>query len=286
MNVGSGRYDIFRVALDEAKAEPLLGTGAGGFQYAYMRERESGTDLQDAHSFELEILSELGIPGLLMLMVGLGAAVAGAWRSRRAGPQASALTAIALATFAYWFLHSSVDWFWAYPAITALVFALLGAACAPAAAAAVGGGGRRAWRPVALALVGVLALSAVPPLLSERYVDAAYEGWRSDIGRAYDDLDRAASLNPLSEEPLLAEGAIALADGDRERALAAFSEAADKRPEEWAAHYYVADLSLRTDPALARSEARIALEQNPNTLEVRRLARRLGITPPPLSYEP
>ena len=285
VNVGSGRYDIWRVALDEFQAEPVLGTGAGGFQYAYMRDRESGTDLQDAHSFQLEILSELGIPGILLLTVGLGAVVAGAWRSRRAGLTASSLTAIALATGAYWFLHSSVDWFWAYPAITATVLALLGAACAPAMAAA-GAGRRRAWRPVALVAVGVVALSAVPPLLSERYVDAAYAGWKSDIGRAYDDLDRAAALNPFSEEPLLAEGAIALAAGDRERALAAFRDAAEERPEEWAAHYYVADLSRRTDPALARREAEIALSQNPNTLEIRRLARSLGIALPPLSYQP
>lgn len=272
------------MALDEAAAEPLLGTGAGGFQYAYLRNRESGTDLRDAHSIELEALSELGVPGLVMLVLGLGGAFAGAWRSRRAGPAASGLTAVALATATYWVLHSSVDWFWAYPAVSAAVLALLGAACAPAAVASPGR--RRAWRIAALGAAAVLALSAVPILMAERYVDAAYANWREDRDRAYANLDRAASLNPFSEEPLLAEGAIARADGDNERAQAAFREAAEKRPEEWATHYFIATLNVASDRDAARDEARIALGQNPNDIELRKLAERLGITPPPLSYDP
>ena len=39
----------------------------------------------------------------------------------------------------------------------------------------------------------MLALSAVPPFLSERYVNDAYAGWREDLARAYDDLDQAAA---------------------------------------------------------------------------------------------
>jgi tetratricopeptide (TPR) repeat protein len=284
-NVGSGRYDIWRVALDEARDEPLLGTGGGGFQYAYMQKRKSGADLRDAHSIELENLSELGIPGLALLLAAIGGAFVGAWRSCRAGPGPAALSAAAIATGTYWVVHSSVDWFWAYPSISGATLALLGAACAPAALA-VRAPRRRLWRPAAVVAAGVLAISAVPPMLSEFYVNAAYEGWKADLSRAYQDLDRARSLNPLSEEPLLAEGAIAKAAGERSRALSAFEEAAAKRPEEWAAHYYVAALSADDDRALARREIRTALNLDPNTFAVRKLARRLDVKPPPLSYEP
>ncbi|MDQ3103064.1 MAG: hypothetical protein M3Q53_04405, partial [Actinomycetota bacterium] len=242
-------------------------------------------DVRDAHSIELETLSELGIPGFIMLAAGLGGSFAGAWRSRRAGPAAAGLTAVALASATYWLLHSSVDWFWPYPAISAPVLALLGASCAPAVMTAAPGR-RRAWRVAALAAAAVLALSAVPVLAAERYVDAAYGGWRENRELAYANLDRAASLNPLSEEPLLAEGGIARAAGDSERAIEAFREATAKRPEEWAAHYFIADLSAAADPVAARAEVRIALTLNPNSVPVRKLAERLGITPPPLSYDP
>ena len=133
LNAGSNRYDLWRVALDSVRDEPALGEGGGGFQYEYTRERESeGQDARDAHNVGLEVVSELGVPGLTMLLLALGGAALGAARSRGVGPSAAALTAVALAAGAYWLAHSSVDWFWTYPALTAPVFALLGAACAPA----------------------------------------------------------------------------------------------------------------------------------------------------------
>ena len=95
-----------------------------------------------------------------------------------------------------------------------------------AAGDAARGHGRRWLTAGAVAL----AISAVPLYLSERYVNDAYDEWRSDASRAYDDLDRAQALNPLSVFPVLAEGAIARANGDRPRAIDAFRRAAKKRP--------------------------------------------------------
>src|SRR5688500_565427 len=71
-NAGSDRYDIWRVAIGEAIDDPLFGDGGGGFQYAYLREREVSTqNLRDAHSVELETLSEFGLPGLAALIAAL-----------------------------------------------------------------------------------------------------------------------------------------------------------------------------------------------------------------------
>jgi tetratricopeptide (TPR) repeat protein len=279
VDVGSGRYEYWEIALDEAAADPLLGTGGGGFQYSYLREREDeGRTPRDAHSVELETLTEYGIPGLALLLAGLGGAAVGVIRTRRKAPDPAAvrLAAIALAAGTYWLVHASVDWFWPYPAVTAPVLALLGAACAPAAARAVGPAGRAA-RAGVVAVVAVLALTAIPPFLSERYVNDAYAGWRDDLDRAYADLDRAADLNRLSDAPLLAEGAIAREAGDRERAITAFRAAAEKRPEEWAAHYLLAELLARSDPQAARAEIRIALELNPQGVDALELAEDLGI---------
>jgi tetratricopeptide (TPR) repeat protein len=127
-----------------------------------------------------------------------------------------------------------------------------------------------------LAIVVVCAISLIPPFLSERYVNDAYAGWRDDLERAYDDLDRAESLNRLSDAPLLAEGAIAQAAGDRARAIDAFRDAAELVPEEWATHYLLAELYATDEPELARRELEIARELNPRSDDVRRLERTLA----------
>jgi hypothetical protein len=275
-NAGSDRYDVWRVAIDDAGREPLLGAGGGGFQYSYLRHRTHDyQQVHDAHSIELENLAELGIPGLALLLTFVIAAFWGMVRVRRRSAAAAGVAATALASGAYWLAHSSLDWFWPYPALTALALFVFGAACAPELPVARQVPVRRR---LALALaLGALALTAVPPYLSERYVDQAYGEWRTDLNAAYDDLDRAHQLNRLSNTPILAEGAIALAAGDRGRALAAFGEAADRRPEEWAAHYLLAKLQVRSDPAVARRQLQIALDLNPLERRSRALARQLGL---------
>jgi len=268
------RYDFWRVALEDARERPLRGAGAGGFQYSYLEERETGISPRDAHSAPLEILGELGVPGLTMWLLAVVAAIWAALRARRGGVETAALSAVALAVATYWLVHSSIDWFWTYPAITAPVLALLGCAS--------GAWVRRSTprppgvgRGVVGAVAVVLALSAVPPYLSERYVDAAYAGWRADLVRAYQDLERARALNPLDDTPLLAEGAIADAAGDRRRAIAAYREATEERPEQWAAHYLLSELLADQRPAEARRVLRQARRLNPLSPEIDELETRL-----------
>lgn len=273
-NAGSERLGLWEIALQDAGADPLFGDGAGGYQYSYLEDRSvAAPNVRDAHSVELEVLSELGAPGLILLGLAIAGALIGALRARRLGPSAGALSAAALTAFAYWIVHSSIDWFWAYPAITAPVFALLGSACAPALLAPQRPD-HRARRRIAVVAV-VLALSAVPPYLSERYTNHAFATWRIDLANAYTDLDRASALNPLSEEPLMAEGAIAREAGETERAITAFREAADLREEEWAAHYFLADLYADSDPELAAGEITIAAALNPLSDRVIELRSRL-----------
>ena len=56
-NAGSERDDQWRVALDDAREDPVLGNGAGAFYYSYLRGRsEDGVpSARDAHSVELEV---------------------------------------------------------------------------------------------------------------------------------------------------------------------------------------------------------------------------------------
>lgn len=276
VNAGTERDDLWRVALKNAGDDPLLGVGGGGFQYSYPLDRgKDGIEsVRDAHSVELEVVSELGIPGLALLALALGGAAMGAWRSRRS-PAFVALSACALTAGAYWLAHASLDWFWTYAAITAPVFALLGSACAGSPGLASADSQAPRWRKPAGLVVVVVAVSMIPPFLAERYVNSAYAGWRSNLDRALTDLDRARDLNRLSIEPLLAAGAIARERGDRETAIAEFEAAAAERPEEWATHYFLAVLTRRHDPDRARAELELALDQNPRGAELRGLARSL-----------
>ena len=134
---------------------------------------------------------------------------------------------------------------------------------------------RRA-RWLTAAVVVVLAVSMVPPFLSERYLNEASAIWGEDLQRAYDNLDRAGDLNRLSDQPLLLEGAIAEAAGDEDRAIDAFREATAKRPEEWAGHYFLAQLYRERNPRLAREELAIVRELNPLGERVTRLEDALG----------
>ncbi len=283
-NARTGRGELWRIALVDFTDHPVLGDGAGGYRYTYLKERrpDAPPAVNDAHSVELENLAELGIVGFLLLAAALTAAAAGAIRARRRGPEAAWLSAIALTAGTYWLFHSSLDWFWPYPAVTAPVFALLGSACAPCVRAlsrsdkaasppARQGRGRLAIAAAAI----VLAATVVPPFLSERYTTDAYAVWRADPSRAYRDLDRARSLNPLSVDPILAEGAIARANGDRRRAIAAFDDAVAKRPEEWVSYYFLALLHEHRSPGLARREIATARARDPYNSEIVPLQEKL-----------
>ena len=271
----SMRSDIWRVAWDDALDEPLRGGGAGSFEFSYLRDRGIALTARDGHSVELELLSELGFPALAMFAVAIVAAAAAALRSRRVNPAATCVGAAALAAAGYWLVHTSIDWFWTYPAITAPVFALLGSSAAPALTD-LRARWRGGWRIAAAALVGVAILAVLPLYLSDRHTEDAYVGWRSDLPQAYDDLDRAAELNPWADEPLQVEGSIARQAGDRARAIHSFREAIERVPDDWASHFLLGQLLAADDPEAAQSELAVAAELNPDSKQVERAINELS----------
>jgi tetratricopeptide (TPR) repeat protein len=134
--LGSSRYDFYRVALDEFKAHPLVGIGADNFQQQYLVKGHSQETPRYPHSVELRTLTQTGIVGALLALLGLGAALVAVARAgllrgaRRADPLGAAVAAAAVTGFAYWLVHGSFDWFWEFAGLGAPAFALLGLACA------------------------------------------------------------------------------------------------------------------------------------------------------------
>jgi hypothetical protein len=262
VNVGSNRGDIWRVALNEWKRDPVRGGGAGSWQIEYLREKTVATTPHDPHSVEMLMLSEFGLPGILLFATFVVAAVVAALRSRRLGPASATLVAGALAAATQWFVQASYDWLFFYPAVTAPAIFLLGAAAAPGLRP-LATRFRLAPRAPALVFLAVVAAAAGGLYIAERYTDRAEAEWRTDPLGAYDDFDRAAAIDPYAVEPLISKGSIARAMGDRITAADAFREAIDREPENFTAHYFLGLTLLRSNPALAGRELRIARRLQP-----------------------
>jgi O-antigen ligase/polysaccharide polymerase Wzy-like membrane protein len=112
----NGRVLHWRVATDTFSEHPLLGTGAGTFKLSWEQRRESSFDVNDAHSLYLEVLSEMGVPGLVFLVVALGSVLVAGLRRLR-GPERHVHAAVVAAGVAL-LIHAGVDWDWEMPAAT------------------------------------------------------------------------------------------------------------------------------------------------------------------------
>jgi O-antigen ligase len=205
-SLGSNRYDFWRVALDEAVAHPLRGIGARGFYSAYLEHRRSGETPLRAHSLYLDELAELGIPGLLLLLVGVGGPLV--LVARRLS-QPCAVAAFGAAT--YFFTHAAVDWIWTLPVVGIPAFLFLGIGCAGTGLRPLAGASRIAATAAAMAAA---FLAFAPPWIAHRYVDAAYSS-----SAPASDLSNAHRLDPLSLEPYWAAWRLATTGRDRLDAL-------------------------------------------------------------------
>lgn len=269
-DLGSNRYDFWRVAYLQFRDAPLQGIGADNFAQDYVRERKSDEEPLHPHSLEVAVLSQTGVVGALLFAGFFVAALAAAFRARRAAdPSAWPAATAGLAALGYWLVHGSVDWFWEFPGLGASALAWLGLAAAVGRGPAPASPRVRRWRR--RALVGALALgfggaaaSIVPPWLSAREVELAAATWRDDPERAFQRLDRARRLNPLAERPDLIAGAIASRLDDRPRMRSAFLNALERNPDNWYAHLELAVLdSLEGRKAAALVRLARARELNP-----------------------
>jgi tetratricopeptide (TPR) repeat protein len=83
------------------------------------------------------------------------------------------------------------------------------------------------------------------PWISAKAAASAAASWRADPGAAFDKLDLARRLNPLSDEPDLIAGVIAsrLHEAGRERT--AFERVVNRNPSNWYARFELAILDAR-----------------------------------------
>jgi O-antigen ligase len=124
----SGRTDIWMVGAQSCSEYCLLGAGWGAFPTVYQQELASTPEARvqprgatfEPHSIFLLAVIELGLPGLLLLMVGLAVAVVSAWRlpaALRAPPMAGLLGTIVSSFF---LSNMKFKFFWAVIAYVAV----------------------------------------------------------------------------------------------------------------------------------------------------------------------
>lgn len=273
--LGSNRYDFYRVALDQFADHPVLGVGGDNFADAYLLHRRTLEAPRHPHSLAFRALSQYGAVGTALFLLFLGGFVAAVLRARRrSSVEGAALVAAAFASFAAFFFHALVDWLWAFPALGVLAFAMLGVASRTEEGAVESAPGRPlpflARAAFAVATLAA-AVSLALPGVSARYTASAYDHFREDPQTAIDQLERAADLDPLSDEPLVAEGVIQQRLGHPDRAIDPLRRAVERRPGNWFAHL---ELGL-AESATGHTRAALASLREATRLNPRQpLARR------------
>jgi tetratricopeptide (TPR) repeat protein len=233
-DLGGARYDYYRVAVDIIATHPLGGIGADNFAEEYAARGRASEFPAYVHSVELRTLVHTGLVGGLLLGLALIGALCGALRAARLSPVAAA----GLMVFAQWFIQGSVDWFWEFPALGGAAFAMLGLACGMpprrprATPVRVRARASRLVVLVAAALIGVGCVSLAAPWTSAIETARASRVWPLHPDAAFRQLELAADLNPLSTQPALIEGTIALRLDRLDRAAAAFRRALARDPGE------------------------------------------------------
>jgi len=130
VSVNTGRPPLWREALQQARVDPVAGSGAGTFPFTNYRFRKSASVVKHAHSEWFNVLSELGIVGLVLfvgaMLLFVAAAVRNPFRDR-GDPMRSLVVALQAGIIAF-LVHISWDWDWGMAAI-GFVFFLFMAVC-------------------------------------------------------------------------------------------------------------------------------------------------------------
>ena len=287
----NGRVRQYRVAAQAFEENPLLGVGAQNYEVYYYLHRRDVVEVKQPHSQLMQLLAELGLPGLLLWLAFFFVTVvrAAVIRFRSPSRMTQALLAAMITAALSWFVHSSADWLWQLAAVSLPAMMLMGGLVAadlalparptsadvpsPAADAGRPGSGDsdqavrprrrlRLVRPLLAVLTLAVLVSAALPYLSIRY--SRFASVAADLPTVVSRTRIAADLDPTTVLPFatLANAhkmAAQRAPADSpERALQlklaaeAWVDATKRDPAVWLNYYQAADLYVQ-----ARDAARV-----------------------------
>lgn len=270
----NGRTDVWSQALDAFAAHPLNGIGGGSFERWWERHRTSNLQVVDAHSLYLEVLAELGLPGLLLVLGAIALPVAAAIRNR-----ADPLVPLVFGAFLAFVFHAGIDWDWEVSGV-ALAGFLVGATLL-----AIGRGdnprprgGWFRWPTLALTLlVGIFSLYA---LAANRFISQTGD---ASVIRAADKADRADAWAPWSPVGWALLGDAQRSQRQPEAARLSYLEAIKRDPTNY---LFWLDLALSSSGPESTAAATEALRLNPLSPEVNSLRPYFGLPPAPAPKQP
>ncbi len=249
-----GRIQFWEVALEAFGEKPVLGHGAGTYQFSWDQLRPIQMTNTEAHSLYLQALSELGIVGgllalglvLFLLWTGFSA-----WRA--AGGRERELHAVLLGVAIAFAVGVAYDWFWQLALVGSIFFmatgALVAARCgqlwrARAAARAREGvapdnpENRRFGLAIAgLAVAWLTMLALIGPLLVDHEIHESNAVAATNVESAIEHANTARSIEPWAATPYLQLGLLEQARGDDEAAIGRFQQAIDREDHNWVLYY-------------------------------------------------
>jgi len=273
----TGRDDFYKAAVEAFEEEPIVGHGAGTYQFSWEKLRDTRRPAHDAHSLYLESFAELGLIGGLLVLATIGWLLwcaYGAWRNA-AEPQRERY-AVLLATMLAFAVSAAFDWFWEIPALGAFFFLSAGivvaARCGQIAAdprreQTAATENRRFGLTVATMVIAwVSAVALVGPLLVEREIESSQAAvTREDLGAAFDHAETARSIEPWAASPYVQLGLLAERQGEYPRAGAYFGNAIDREDRNWQWYYLRSRVEHEGgEDAAAIEDLKRARELNPN----------------------
>ena len=258
------RSNLWRRSIDLSTEAPFTGVGAGNFMVAYSRFDFGRADIPHAHNDALQLLVELGLPGMALFV---GLAVLLLWRilqllARFGGDPRASVTVAGLASALVVF--AIVGWFevpldlGANASVLAVLVGLVGGLDHAPRRLAVG------RLSLVAPVVGGVALAGLAVVLRHVPASAWYaqanQAWvNGDLDGARNRLQLLADLHLGGHLPHKSLGQLAWMAGDWEAAVVHYRAARRRWP-------YGADLMVREGDAL------LALGRNEEALEVLRRA--------------
>jgi hypothetical protein len=264
---GNHRYELYKAAWSDAKAHPLIGSGAGSYEEYWVQHRPAALIVRDAHSLYLEKLAELGIVGLVLLLIGFGAPLRALLMGRRRMEAAAALGA-----YVGYLVGSGVDWQWELTAVT--VPAVLIGGYLLVVARTEEREMTRSTQTVILVGAGVVACAALVFLVGNMFLSRGQSA--ADSGNwtaAARDARHASDWLPWSTSPLTALGEAQLASGETGAARRTFKAAIAKDERNWSLWL---DLARASVGAPQRAALARATTLNPLSPEIRQFRSELG----------
>jgi tetratricopeptide (TPR) repeat protein len=272
---GANRHEFYRVAIDAFDEEPLIGHGAGTYQFSWDQLRKINLPVLDAHSLYLEAFAELGLIGGLIVLAMVGVLLwsgLAAWRAARGGQRE--LYAVLFAVTLTFAVGAGIDWFWEIAAVGAIFFmasgVLVAARCAQLVRDRADANGHGSERRYGLAVAGlaiawITALALIGPLLVDREIQASKSAAADgNVPSAVEHANTAKSIEPWAASPYVQLALLAEFQGEYAAATERISQAIDREEDNWLLYYLRARIENEAgETGAARADLGQAQQLNP-----------------------